>query len=59
MNRVTVRADVFDDTEDTAPSRSVTIPASSEEEVVERAAAQMRDAARVEFGRRALCSKSG
>jgi hypothetical protein len=43
MNKVTVQAYFFDDMEDTAPSRSLIISASSEEEVVERAAAQMRD----------------
>jgi hypothetical protein len=59
MNKVIVRADFFDDMEDTAPSRSLIISASNEEEIVERAAAQMRDAARVEFGRRDLRPKSG
>jgi hypothetical protein len=51
MKQVTLRADFFDDPDHTSPSRSVIISASSEEEVVERAAAQMKDAVRVEFGR--------
>jgi hypothetical protein len=51
MKQVTMRADFFDDPDHTSPSRSVIISASSEEDVVERAAAQMNDAVRVEFGR--------
>jgi hypothetical protein len=51
MKQVTLQADFFDDPDHTSPSRSVIISASSEEEVVERAAAQMNDAVRVEFGR--------
>jgi hypothetical protein len=51
MKQVTLRADFSDDPDNISPSRSVIISASSEEEVVERAAAQMNDAARVEFGR--------
>jgi hypothetical protein len=58
MSKGTVRADFFDDFEDTAPSRFLLISASSEEEVIERAAAQMRDAARAEFERGLLLKSS-
>jgi hypothetical protein len=45
----TWRADFFDFWEDTFPSRSATIDADTEDEAVEKAAAQMGDAARIEF----------
>jgi hypothetical protein len=51
MSKVTVRADFFDDYQDTVPSRSLIISAFSEEEVVESAAAEMHDAASVELER--------
>ena len=51
----TWRADFFDGWDDTFPSRSATICADSEDEAVDKAAAQMGDAARIEFIR--TCSK--
>ena len=51
MNSVTMRVGFFDDFKDIVPSRSLIISACSEEEVVDRAAVQMGDAARVEFDR--------
>jgi hypothetical protein len=45
----TWRADFFDDTDDTLSSRSVIICADSEDEAVDKAAAHMGDAVRVEF----------
>jgi hypothetical protein len=45
----TWRADFFRDPDDTSPSRSVIISADSEDEAVDKAAAQMGDAVRVEF----------
>jgi hypothetical protein len=45
----TLRADFYDDPEAWSPTRSVIICASNEEEAVERAAAQMGNAARIEF----------
>jgi hypothetical protein len=47
----TWRADFFDDTDDALPSRSVIISVDSEDEAVDKAAAQMGDAVRVEFTR--------
>ena len=49
MTVETWRADFFENWDDLAPSRSITIAAESEEEAVEMAAAQMGDAARIEF----------
>jgi hypothetical protein len=45
----TWRADFFADPDDTSPSRSVIISADSEDEAVDKAAAQIGDAVRVEF----------
>jgi hypothetical protein len=45
------RADFFDNWDDTLPSRSVTICADSENEAVDKAAAQLGGAARIEFTR--------
>jgi hypothetical protein len=44
-------ADFFDGWDDALPSRSVTIYADSEDEAVDKAAAQIGDAARIEFTR--------
>jgi hypothetical protein len=45
----TWRADFFRDPDDTSPSRSVIISADSEDEAVDKAAAQMGDAVRIEI----------
>ena len=45
----TWRAEFFDDTDDSLASRSVVISADSEDEAVDKAAALMGDAVRVEF----------
>jgi hypothetical protein len=45
----TWRADFFDDSDDMSPSRSVMIFADSEDDAVAKAAAQMGDAAQVNF----------
>jgi len=42
-------AGIFDNWDDALPSRSLMISANSEDEAVDRAAAQMGDAARIEF----------
>jgi len=42
-------ADFFDNWDDTFPSRSVMICANSEDEAVDKAAAQMGDAVQIEF----------
>ena len=47
----TWRADFFDGWDYALPSRSVTIYPDSEDEAVDKAAAQMGDAARIEFTR--------
>jgi hypothetical protein len=49
--KTTWKADFFDNWDDASPSRSMTIAADSEDEAVDIAAAQMGDAARVEFTR--------
>ena len=46
---MTWRADFFDDTDDALPSRSAIISADSEDDAVDKAAAQMGDAVLVEF----------
>ena len=48
---MTWRADFFDDTDDALPSRSAIISADSEDDAVDKAAAQMGDAIRIEFTR--------
>jgi hypothetical protein len=45
------QADFFDNSDDPSPSRSMTIAANSEDEAVEKAAAQIGDASHVEFSR--------
>ena len=45
----TWRADFFDDTDDALASRSVFISADNEDDAVDKAVAQMGNAARVEF----------
>jgi hypothetical protein len=47
----TWRADFFDDTDDALPSRSMIISADNEDDAVDKAVAQMIDAACVEFTR--------
>jgi hypothetical protein len=47
----TWRADFFDYWDDTFPSRSMAIRADSEDEAVDKAAAQMAKAVRIEFTR--------
>jgi len=46
---MTWRADFFDDMDDALPSRSVFISADNEDDAVDKAVAQMGNAARVEF----------
>jgi hypothetical protein len=46
---MTWRADFFDDTDDALPSRSAIIWADSEDDAVDKAAAQIGDAIRIEF----------
>jgi hypothetical protein len=49
MKQSAWRADFFDNWDDAFPSRSVTISADTEEEAVDKAAALMGGAARIEF----------
>ena len=48
---MTWRADFFDDMDDALPSGSAIISADSEDDAVDKAAAQMGDAIRIEFTR--------
>jgi len=48
---MTWREDFFDDMDDALPSRSAIISADSEDDAVDKAAAQMGDAIRIEFTR--------
>jgi len=48
---VTWCVDFFDKWDDASPSRSMIISANSEDEAVDKAAAQMGDAVRIEFTR--------
>ena len=48
---MTWRADFFDDMDDALPSGSAIISADSEDDAVDKAAALMGDAVRVEFTR--------
>jgi hypothetical protein len=49
VNKLTSRADFYDDLEAMSPSRSMIISALSEEQAVGAATAMMGDAARTEF----------
>jgi hypothetical protein len=45
----TWRADFFEDWDDESPSRSMIISANSEDEIVEEAESELRNAVRLEF----------
>jgi hypothetical protein len=49
MKQGTWHAEFFDDTDDLLPSRSMIISADNEDDAVDKAVAQMGNAARVEF----------
>jgi hypothetical protein len=51
MRKATWRADFFDHWDDASPSHSVIISANNEDEAVDKAVADMGDAARIEFTR--------
>jgi hypothetical protein len=51
MRPGTWRAEFFDDWDDQSPPRSVIVFAQNEDDAVEKAAAQIGDAARLEFTR--------
>jgi ribosomal protein L20A (L18A) len=62
MKEIALRADFFDNWDDSAPSCTKIIRAESEEAAIEKAAAQIGNAARVEFspiGLRPAYTKSG
>jgi hypothetical protein len=59
MKKVALRADFFDNWDDLAPSCSKIIRAESEDAAIEKAAAQIGNAARVEFSPIPAYTKSG